>query len=76
MIRYGQRVLNYIYRARLSSGCMIRLLVHTFLPPLSSVSSTGEATHRKIEKERQMADERKGMGEKPNHTTARKPGPL
>jgi hypothetical protein len=37
-------------------------------------------THRKTEKERQLADGRGGeevVGEEPNHTTAaRKPGPL
>jgi hypothetical protein len=36
------------------------------------------ATHRKTEKERQVADGRGGkrVGEEPNHATARKPGPL
>jgi hypothetical protein len=35
-------------------------------------------THRKTEKEIQLADGRggKGVGEDPNHTTARQPGPL
>jgi hypothetical protein len=48
------------------------------LPPplLSSVSST--VIHRKTEKERQLADERRGRGveEEPNHTMAFKPGRL
>jgi hypothetical protein len=36
------------------------------------------ATHRKSEKERQLADRRmgEGVGEEQKHTTARKPGPL
>jgi hypothetical protein len=52
---------------------MIWLLAHPLHPPLPSVSWTGDT-----EKERQLADGRggKGLGNKPNHTTARKPGPL
>ncbi len=42
-------------------------------PPLSRQQAR-RATHRKIEKERQHADG--SGGEEPNHTTARKPGPL
>jgi len=44
------------------------------LPPIPS----GSATHRKTEKERQLADGigGKGAGDEPNHATARKPGPL
>jgi hypothetical protein len=36
------------------------------------------ATRRKTEKERQLADCKrgKGVGKEPNHTTARHPGPL
>jgi hypothetical protein len=35
------------------------------------------ATHRKNEKGRQLADRRRrGVRDRPNHTTARKPGPL
>jgi hypothetical protein len=43
-------------------------------PPLPSVSSTG----RKTEEERQLSARRKGkeVGEKTNHTAARKDGPL
>jgi hypothetical protein len=46
--------------------------------PFYSVGSTGSATHRKTEKEGQLADCSwgEGVGEKPNHTTARKVGPL
>jgi hypothetical protein len=34
------------------------------------------ATHRKIEKERQLPGEGEGVGEEPNQTTARKPAPI
>jgi hypothetical protein len=45
--------------------------------PLSRQSARPE-TQRKTEKERQLADGRRGegVGEEPNHTTARKPGSL
>ncbi len=48
------------------------------LPPSLSHHQAGPATHRKTEKERQVADSGggEGVGEEPNHTTARKPGPL
>jgi hypothetical protein len=38
----------------------------------------GPSTHRKTEKERQLADEdgKEGVGEESNHTSARKPGPV
>ncbi len=41
-------------------------------------SWTGPATHRKSEKERQFAEGRvgEGAGVEPNHTTARKIGPI
>jgi hypothetical protein len=55
---------------------MIRLHAHP-LPPLSP-SVSGPATHRKTEKESQLADGR-GVGAQrmePSHTTAGKPGPL
>jgi hypothetical protein len=47
-------------------------------PPLSHRQQARPATHRKTEKEIQRAYGRgeEGMGEEPNHTTARKPGPL
>ncbi len=49
-------------------------------PPFSLLSrrQARPATLRKPEKERQLADGRggEGVGEEPNHTTARKPGPL
>jgi hypothetical protein len=50
---------------------MIWLLAHP-LPP-SAVSKLDPATHRKTEKERQLADGRggKGAGEEPNHMTAK-----
>jgi hypothetical protein len=55
---------------------MIWLLAHP-LPPLLSVSSTGDT---KTEKEIQVAKGRVvkglGRGEEPNHLTARKPGLL
>jgi hypothetical protein len=46
-------------------------------PPLSRQKAR-PATHRNTEKERQLADGRgwRMWGEEPNHTTARKPGPL
>jgi hypothetical protein len=53
---------------------MIRLLAHP-PPPLPSVSSTSEATHRKTEKESQLANGRgggEGVGEDLNYTTARR----
>jgi hypothetical protein len=52
---------------------MIRLLAHP-PPPLPSVSSTSEATHRKTEKESQLANGRggKGVGEDPNYATGRR----
>ncbi len=47
------------------------------LPPPPPSPDSGSvrrpAAQRKIEKERQLAD---GLGEEPNHTTARKLGPL
>jgi hypothetical protein len=45
---------------------------------MDSASGSGReptATHRKTEKERQLATG-KGVGVEPNHTTARKPGHL
>jgi hypothetical protein len=54
---------------------MIRFQAHILPPPLTLVSSTGDTQHRKTEKERQLADGM-GVGEEPNHTTARKPVPL
>ncbi len=44
-------------------------------PPLPSAIST---THRKTEKKRQLTNGKgaRVVGEKPNHTTARQPGPL
>ncbi len=44
-------------------------------PPLPSAR---QATHRKIEKEKHLANGRRrgGVGEEPNHPSARKPGPL
>jgi hypothetical protein len=46
------------------------VLLYPLSPPLPAVSST--ATHRKTEKERQLADGRggRGWGEEQNHTTA------
>jgi hypothetical protein len=46
------------------------------LSPFLSLSSTGDK--EETEKERQFADRRGGEGleEEPNHTTARRPGPL
>jgi hypothetical protein len=63
-----------IYRGhRLSRGHMIWLLYHA--PPFL-VSKLDHATQRKSAKERQVAAGRGEVGEEPNHTTARKPGPL
>ncbi len=41
-------------------------------------SPSYDLEHRKTEKERQLAQEKGGkrVGEEPNHTTAKKPGPL
>ncbi len=61
------RVLNDLRRTRLARLRMMWPSPHS--PPSSPVS--------KLEKERQLADgRRKGVGEEPNHTTARKPVPL
>jgi hypothetical protein len=64
-----QGVLNYFYRTRLSCRRMIWLP----LPPPSPVRSTNDT--QETEKEIQLA-EWKGGRQEPNHTTARKPGPL
>jgi hypothetical protein len=55
---------------------MIWLLSHP-LPRLSRHEAR-PTTHRKTEKERQLAARRRGkrVGEEPNHMTARKFGPL
>ncbi len=46
-------------------------------PPPSSPVSKIDRRHRKTEKERQLAaGPGEGVGEEPNHTTARKPDPL
>ncbi len=48
-------------------------------PPLPIARQKAQqATHGKIGKEKQAADRKggKGVGEEPNHTTTRKPGPL
>jgi len=46
------------------------------LPPFMSVSSTGDT--QEDWRKRKLADGEGGrdIGEEPNHTTARKPGPL
>ncbi len=65
----NQKVLNDL-RTRLSRRCVIWLLPHPSLPL--------PATHRKTEKERQLADGRRGgvgVWKEPNHMTAVKPGP-
>jgi hypothetical protein len=48
------------------------------LPPPLFRQLARPATHRKTEKERQLVGRRRdrGVGEEPNLTTARKPGPL
>jgi hypothetical protein len=66
VIQSTQRVLNYLLRARLSRVS----------PPFPlSRQKAQMATHKKAEKEINLADERggrRGVGEKPNHMTARK----
>ncbi len=59
-------------RTRLSRRRMIG-----FSPDLPPAFPATE-TKRKTEKERQLAEGRgcEGVGEEPNHTIARKPGPL
>jgi hypothetical protein len=54
---------------------MIRFHAHC---PCTPFPLSGPATLRKTEKERQLADGRGGkeVDVEPNHTTARKPGPL
>jgi hypothetical protein len=57
---------------------LFRLLAHPLLP--SPVSKLDPTTHKKIDKERQLVDRRegwgRGVGEKLNHMTARKPAVL
>jgi hypothetical protein len=54
------------------------ILLHARPSPSPVSKMHGPATHSKTEKERQYADgrKRKGTGVEPNHTTARKLGPL
>jgi hypothetical protein len=65
-----------IYRAQAFSPSYDLALPYPFLP--LSVSSTGDT--QETEKERQIVqivvDVRKRGTKSPNHTTARKPGPL
>ncbi len=65
MHNVSQRGLNDLWRLKLSCSRMIRLHARPHR----------QATHRKTEKERQLADG-EGAGLEPNHTTARKLGPL
>jgi hypothetical protein len=65
---YHQRVLNNLLRARLSRGRMLWLYAH----PLSR-RHTGRLRKRG---NFLPGDRGKGMGEEPNHTTARQTGPL
>jgi hypothetical protein len=67
-----QTVMNDLQKIRLSRHRKIWLLPHP-LHPLPSPVSKRWATHRKIGKDRQHADER-GEGLEPNHTTMRTPG--
>jgi hypothetical protein len=64
--RCTQRVLNDLQRTRLSC-------------PPSPVSTLDRRHTRRLKKNRQLDDRRgggKGREKEPNHTTARKPGPL
>jgi hypothetical protein len=57
------------------SSSMIWLLIHPLPPPLSPGSKLDQRhTGRLKQKDILLAGE--GVGEEPNHTTARKPGPL
>ncbi len=58
-----QRVLNDLKKTRLSRGSMIWLLP----PPLPSISSTADPLRKR---DNLLPEE--GVGEEPNHTTARK----
>ncbi len=62
----GGGVKDILQKTRLSFRRMIWLLPHRSPRP---------ATHGKTEKKTQLADGREGMGEEPNHTTAKNPGP-
>jgi hypothetical protein len=69
-----QRVLNDLYKLRLSHGRMIWFLA----PPATPLSfhKARLATHRKIEKEMQLANKReggRGVGKEPNNKTTREP---
>jgi hypothetical protein len=67
-----QKVLNDIWRTRLSRS-MIWLLPHT-LPPSPGSKMDRPHTRRLRKRDNLLTGE--GVGKEPNHTTARKPGPL
>ncbi len=69
---------EYLINYRVSGflTVLIWLLAHPLLPPLLSVSSASD-TQEDWEREKSYWRSKggKGVGEEPNHTTARKPGP-
>ncbi len=67
-----QRVLKYWQRARLSHGRTIWLLLHPLPSPVSkfSLSTSSCVSLVKFTEKKEV----EGVGEEPNHTTARKPG--
>ncbi len=67
-VPYNQRLMNDSQRTRLSCGRMIQLLANPF-PPLPSTSCLPFS-------QSSCVAGRRGVGEEPNHTTARKPGHL
>ncbi len=70
-----QRVLNDLWRARLSRGRLIWFLAHPLSPPIprSSVSFTSDTLE---DWEKEVEKGGKGAGKEPNYTIARKLGPL
>jgi hypothetical protein len=71
---YSQRVLNDLYRARLSRRRMICLLLHPL--PTSSVSKLSLFLGLPECRRSSFLRREGGRGGEPNHTKARQPGPL
>ncbi len=71
----GQRGLNDLWRTKLSYGRMIRLHNRPLLPPLQPTNFFVPLSQFSCVSPVQLTDGR-GVGVEPNHTTARKLGPL
>jgi hypothetical protein len=77
-VRFDLQVGHNNLRYRGPGFLAVVIFRSTPTPSPLSRQKAGPATHRKTEKERQLVDGRgrKRVGVEPNHTTARKPGPL